>query len=242
KVDTNHPDGRRAGLTLEAEERLEAREWEIKRTAERFDRRLDSDREARTRTVVREASVEQRRVFKERAAAVDPWQDPERADAREQVSKAELGWVNEEARRLSGMLPGWSRAAISRRLAERVVDGVSKTAAVVGVFEELQTDAGQVLPIAALADVPVREVSVSGVVTTLWDPSSPAIQQVGLIEDESGKTKLTVWSRSAQPVVEEGERVVLRNVAKSWYEGRVSVALTGRSSISFPEREAWWAE
>ncbi len=242
KVDTNHPDGRRAGLTLEAEERLEAREWEIERTAERFDRRPDSDREARTRTVVREASVEQRRVFDERAAAVDPWQDPERADAREQVSQSALGWVNEEARRLSGMLPGWSRAAISRRLAERVVDGVSKTAAVVGVFEALKTDAGQVLPIAALEDVPVNEVSVGGVVTTLWEPKHPKIAQVGLIEDKSGKTKFTAWRVSDVPWMEEGERVVLREVSKSWYEGRVSVALTGRSSISFPDREAWWAE
>jgi len=242
KVDTNHPDAKRYGLTLEAEERMQAREWEIERTSTRFDRRPDSDREARTRTVVREASIEQTREFRERAAAVDPWQDPERADAREQVSRAELGWVNEEATRLAGMLPGWSRAAISRRLAERVVDGVSKTAAVVGVFEALQTDTGQVLPIAALEDVPVGEVSVGGVVTILWEPSSPAIQQVGLIEDESGKTKFTVWKRSEQAVVEEGERVVLRNVAKSWYKGRVSVALTGRSSISFPEREAWWTE
>ena len=242
KVDSNHPDGRMAGLTLEAEERVAAREWEIERTAERFDRRPDSGREARTRTVVRKASVEKRRVFEERAAAVDSWEDPERADAREQVSRAELGWINQEATRLSGMLPGWSRAAVSRRLAERVVDGVSKTAAVVGVFEALQTDAGQVLPIAAIEDVPVGEVSVGGVVRTLWDPSSSAIQQVGLIEDESGQTKFTVWSRSAQPMVEEGERVVLRNVAKSWYEGLVSVALTGQSSIGFPERAAWWAE
>jgi ssDNA-binding replication factor A large subunit len=99
-----------------------------------------------------------------------------------------------------------------------------------------------VLPIAALEDVPVKEVSIEGVVRTLWTPTSSAIQQVGLIEDESGTTKFTVWTRSDQSVVEEGERVVLRNVAKNWYEGRVSVALTGQSSISFPKREAWWAE
>lgn len=242
KVDTNHPDAKRFGLTLEAEERLEAREWEIERTSTRFDRRANSDREARTRTVVQKKSVEKQRVFRERAAAVDAWQDPERADAREQVSQTELGWVNSEAKRLSGMLPGWSRAAISRRLAERVVDCDSKTAAVVGVFEELQTDAGQVLPIAALEDVPMREVSVGGVVTTLWEPKHPKIAQVGLIEDESGQTKFTAWKASDVPWMEEGERVVLRAVSKSWYEGRVSVALTGTSSTSFPEREAWWAE
>jgi len=106
---------------------MEAREWEVERTSTRFDRRQASDREARTRTMVREMSIEQRYEFRERAAAVDPWQDPERADAREQISQMELGWVNSEAARLSRMLPGWSRAAISRRLAERVVDGGSKT-------------------------------------------------------------------------------------------------------------------
>jgi hypothetical protein len=61
------------------------------------------------------------------------------------------------------------------------------------------------------------------------------------LEDESGKTKVTVWKASEAPWMEEGERVVLREVSKSWYEGRVSVALTGRSSVSFPERGAWWA-
>ena len=74
------------------------------------------------------------------------------------------------------------------------------------------------------------------------DADEEPTREIQLIEDESGKTKFTVWSQSRQPIVEEGERVVLRNVAKSWYKGRVSVALTGRSSISFPEREAWWTE
>ncbi len=45
---------------------------------------------------------------------------------------------------------------------------------------------------------------------------------------------------SNQPSVEVSERVTLRNVAKSWYGGRVSVAVTGWSDVRFPEREAWW--
>jgi len=51
KVDTNHPDATPEGLTLVAEERMEAREMEIERTQGRFDRRKDSDRELRTRRV-----------------------------------------------------------------------------------------------------------------------------------------------------------------------------------------------
>jgi hypothetical protein len=75
----------------------------------------------------------------------------------------------------------------------------------------------------------------------LWDSDAPAIQDVGLLEDDSGRIKVTVWRKSEAPVLQEGDHVVLRNVSKSWYEGRCSVAVTGWSSIHFPERGRWWA-
>jgi ssDNA-binding replication factor A large subunit len=135
---------------------------------------------------------------------------------------------------------GWSRAAISRRLADAVVDGTDMPSAVVRVFEELQTAPGQVVPIGKLEDVDRKEVSIEGTVTQLWDPSSPSIAQVGLIEDDSGKTKLTSWVASDQPWIEEGERVRIHGAAKNWYNGRVSVALTGWTTVMFPERGRWW--
>jgi len=61
--------------------------------------------------------------------------------------------VNTEADRLATRLDGWSRAAVSRRLAEAVVDGTDMTSAVVRVFEELQTAPGGTVPIDALEDV-----------------------------------------------------------------------------------------
>src|SRR6056297_1031618 len=70
-VDLNHPDGVGRGLTLEAEERLVAREWEIGRTQHRIDDGQDSDREERTRDVVRKGSQERRKTFQKRAASVD---------------------------------------------------------------------------------------------------------------------------------------------------------------------------
>jgi len=118
--------------------------------------------------------------------------------------------------------------------------GKDLTSAVVGVFEELQTAPGQVVPIGMLEDVNRKEVSIEGTVTQLWEPSSSAISQVGLIEDESGKTKLTSWVASDQPWIEEGERVRIHGAAKNWYNGRVSVALTGWSTVHFPERGRWW--
>lgn len=235
KVDMNHPDAKRSGLTLAAEERLEAREWEIERTQVRFDRRQESDREARSRQAVAQVSVERRREFAKRAASVDPWADPDVVDPREQLPREELAAVNREAMRMAEKLPRWSRAAISRRLAERVVDGAGMTGAVIGVFEELRTAPGQVIPIAAVEGVRRREVDIEGKVAVLWEPSHPRIQQVGLIEDESGRVKFTVWRKSNQPMMRKGEHVKLENVARNWYNGRISVALTGWSRIEFVE-------
>ncbi|AZH24779.1 DNA-binding protein [Haloplanus aerogenes] len=241
-VDTNHPDATPSGLTLAEEERWNAWEWEIERTRARFDRRQDSDREARSRRAATQMSSEWQRTFAKRRASVDPWADPDRIDPREQLSRAELGAVNREAMRLAEQLPRWSRSKLSRRLAERVVDGNDVASAVIGVFEELRWAPGQVIPIAAVGEVSRREVDICGEIAVLWEPSHPAIAQVGLIEDETGQTRFTAWKRSGVPSVREGEQVVFRTVATNWYQGRVSVALTGRSTIAFPERERWWAE
>jgi hypothetical protein len=235
KVDTNHPDAQTTGLTLEAEERLAAREAEIKRTQQRYDRYQESDREARTQTVAERGSVERRDAFAKRAGSVDPWADPDREDPRAQLAREQLGEVNREAARLAGELPGWSRAAISRLVAQRVVEGVDMMEAVLTVFEACRDAPGQVIPIGVVGEVNRAEVDIKGVVGVLWESSHSAIQQVGLLEDETGTIKFTVWRKSSQPTVREGERVRMRSVAKSWYQGQVSVALTGRSQLTVLE-------
>jgi len=237
KVDTNHPDAQVTGLTLEAEERLEAREVEIRRTHQRYDRHQESGREARSRTVVETMSVERREAFARRAASVDPWADPDREDPRAQLERAQLGKVNREAARLAGELPGWSRAAISRLVAARLVEGEDVIQAVMAVFEALRDAPGQVIPVQSVGEVNRAEVDIEGVVKTLWQPTHSAIAQVGLLEDETGTVKFTVWRKSSQPTVREGERVRMRSVAKSWYQGQVSVALTGRSQLTVLEDE-----
>ncbi|MFB6362080.1 MAG: DNA-binding protein [Halobacteriales archaeon] len=233
KVDHNHPDTK--GLTRIAEERIRARELEIERTRRRWDRRPKSDREARCRDAAARGSAERRRAFERRAASVDPCADPDRGDPRAELSRGTMATVNREAERLSNELPGFSRAAISRRLARRVVDGQELSAAVVATLQTLRTAPGQPIPIAAVGDVGREEVTIEGEVTTLWEPSHPSIQQVGLIEDDSGRIKFTAWRKSAVAMVAEGDHVRLRHVAKNWYDGRVSVALTGWSSVTFLE-------
>ncbi|WP_418886455.1 DNA-binding protein [Halapricum desulfuricans] len=235
KVDGVHPDAVSRGLSLEAEERVAAREWEIWRTRSRWDRRQESDREARTRQAAERANVERRRDVARRAGSVNRWADTETVDPRAQLSRKALGQVNTEAARLAGELQGWTRAAISRLLAERVVEGMDMLDAVVTVYDDLREGPGQVIPIGAVERVDEYEVDIEGTVSVLWKPSSAAINQVGLLEDESGRIKFTAWQKSGQPAVREGERVRMRSVAKNWYQGRCSVALTGRTMVSFLE-------
>ncbi|USZ70057.1 DNA-binding protein (plasmid) [Halorussus salilacus] len=247
KVDANHPDGmvdtseeRIYGATLEQEERIRAREAELERISAKAEMGTQEGREKRTRDIAAKRSAERRAEFQKRAASVDPWTDPERDDPRAELRQEQLAAVNKQSMRLAEKLDGWSRAAIGRRLGEAVVSGKDLTSAVVEVFKELQTAPGQVVPIGMLEDVNRKEVSIEGTVTQLWEPSSSAISQVGLIEDESGRTKFTSWVASDQPWIEEGEHVRIRGAAKNWYNGRVSVALTGWTTVNFPERGRWW--
>ena len=247
KVDANHPDGiadtsedRIHGVTLEQEERIRAREAELERISAQAELGTQDGREQRTREVVAQGSTQRRREFQKRAASVDPMVDPERDDPRAELSQDELATVNTEADRLATRVDGWSRAAISRRLAEAVVDGTDMTSAVVRVFEELQTAPGQVVPIGKLEDVDRKGVSIEGRVKTLWDPSHPSIAQVGLVADDSGQTRVTIWKASDAPWIAEDERVRIHGAARNWYEGRVSLAVTGWSTIHFPERGRWW--
>jgi ssDNA-binding replication factor A large subunit len=247
KVDANHPNGIRDtsedrihGVTLEQEERIRAREAELERISAQAEIGVQDGREKRTRDIAAKRSAERRTEFQKRAASVDPWADPEQDDPRAELTQEQLAAVNTQSMRLAEKLDGWSRAAIGRRLGEAVADGKDLMSAVVGVFEEFQTTSGQVVPIGKLEYVNRKEVSIEGRVTQLWESDSPAIQQVGLIEDKSGKTKLTSWVASEQPWIEEGERVRIHGAAKNWYNGRVSVALTGWTTVHFPERGRWW--
>ena len=219
------------GMTLEAEEKWAAREAEKARTHERRATQ-SSVREQGSRVSVQRGREQARRAFDERAASVAPSVDPRTSDPRERVSSDELAAINQQAARITEELrETGSRAAVSRQLADRVVQGDSLMSASVAVMEAERTRPGTVVPIGELEEIPRKEVSIEGEVTTLWESTHRAIAQVGLLEDESGRVKFTIWQKSRQPVVEVGERVRMRTVAMNWYQGRVSVALTGDSRI-----------
>ncbi|MDB9281313.1 DNA-binding protein [Halorubrum ezzemoulense] len=238
KVDANHPDGitdtsedRIHGVTLEQEERIQAREAELERISAQAELGTQEGREQRTREVVSEQ------------CGRDEPAPAERTDPREKLTQEELAAVNEQAMRISDEVQGgWSRAVVAKQLAEKVQRGRDVTKAVLETLEELKAAPGAIVPIADVPDVPVGEVTVEGEITQLWDPSDTSISQVGLIEDDSGKIKFTIWEASRKTVVSEGETVRFRAVKKNWYQGRCSIAITGWSRIEFPERDRWWEE
>jgi hypothetical protein len=238
KVDSNHPDARVEegpdhlfGKTLEQEERIEAREAELEHISAQAELSQQEGRAKRTREVV----VEQ--------CGRDEPEPVERTDPREKLTQEELAAVNKQAMRISDEVQGgWSRAVVAKQLAEKVQRGQDVTKAVLETLEELKAVPGVIVPIADVPDVPVGEVTVQGEITELWTPSDNSIQQVGLIEDESGRTKFTVWEKSGKTVVRKGQTVRFRAVKKNWYQGRCSLAITGWSRIEFPERGRWWEE
>ncbi|GAA0261222.1 OB-fold nucleic acid binding domain-containing protein [Halobaculum roseum] len=227
------------GMTLEAEEKWEAREAEKERTRER--RRTQSSlREQGSRVSAGRRATQSQRAFRERAASVDPAFDPT-TDPREELERDQVAAVNEQAERIaSEVRESGTRAAVSRRLAEQVHRGKSVLSASVAVTEAERRRPGTVVPIDELEAVSRTEVSIAGRVEELWDPSHPSIAQVGLVADDTGKTRVTVWKKSNAPRMDEGERVRIRGAARNWYEGRVSLAVTRSTSIHFPERGRWW--
>jgi hypothetical protein len=73
--------------------------------------------------------------------------------------------VNEQSMRLVKQLDSWSRAAISRRLAEAVVGGKDLMSAVVAVFEALQTAPGRLSRLGT-ENIDRKEMSIEGIVTS----------------------------------------------------------------------------
>lgn len=227
RVDSSHVGVEGRGLTLAGEERQLGREWEISKTRLRSDARQDSTREARSRAYVGVRTP------------TELW-EAKPSDPREGLECGVLGEVNQEAARLESKCRGYSRAAISRVLAGHVRRGGDVTSGVLHTVEELAYGPGQIIPIGEVSRVEREEVSVEGEVVRLFDPSHPAIAQVGLLDDGSGRCKFTVWEKSAKPRVRAGERLRVRGGALSFYEGQASLAVTGSTTLRFPNQDAPW--
>jgi replication factor A1 len=86
-------------------------------------------------------------------------------------------------------------------------------------------------------DAPEQWVDITAKVVDLWDATSDAVAQVGLLGDETGTVKFTKWSKSDLPSLEEGKVYDLRNVVTDEYQGRFSVKLNRTTVIEELDEE-----
>lgn len=226
KVEANHPEGldreTYAGMTLEQREKAQARDEEIART--RWARSMDA-REERTRDVV----TSELTGIPEETRGVD-WTE----DLDEDVKSL----IREQAERIAAETNrGWTVQAIMQHLAEEITLGKSANAAVLEVLEASKTAPGVFVEPHLVPKVDREELHVEGEVVTLWEDTNDAIFQVGLLADDQDTVKFTSWEASGMIAVHEGDHVRMRNVKKNWYQGRVSVALTGDSRIEILDRD-----
>jgi replication factor A1 len=82
-----------------------------------------------------------------------------------------------------------------------------------------------------------RWIDLEAKVVELWEPTSSAISQTGLIGDETGTIKFVKWTKSELPDMELGKSYLFKNVVTDEFQGRFSVKLNRTSGIEPLEEE-----
>jgi replication factor A1 len=67
---------------------------------------------------------------------------------------------------------------------------------------------------------------------TEWDVSHEAMQQTGLLGDETGRIKFTSWLDSDAPKLEQGESYQIDNVVTDEYNGDINIKFTKNTEVS----------
>ncbi len=89
---------------------------------------------------------------------------------------------------------------------------------------------------------PSRWIDLEAKVVELWEPTSSAISQTGLIGDETGTIKFVKWTKSELPDMELGKSYHFKNVVTDEFQGRFSVKLNRTSGIEELAEEVTAAE
>jgi len=84
---------------------------------------------------------------------------------------------------------------------------------------------------------PNRWVDLEVKVVELWDPTSSAISQTGMVGDETGAIKFVKWTKSELPDLKEGHSYLLKNVVTDEFQGRFNVKLNRTSAIEELKKE-----
>ncbi|ELZ19740.1 hypothetical protein C475_22394 [Halosimplex carlsbadense 2-9-1] len=227
------------GLPLESQERLHGLRNERKRQREKALAAsvVGLDRETRTREDVVAGRREQRHEQNDRL--IGP-RGITHHDPLEGVDEDIAEQVRDAAVRLAGHFrSGPDVDVLENAIGRKVARGQSVYTALSNVQEQFYQEAGVIQPISTVPVIPSKynvEADIQGEVTTLWYPKSNNQQQVGIIKDDSGTIKFTVWTRSNQSVIlHEGDivRIVGGKVGK--YNGQATLAADSETRITILE-------
>lgn len=223
----------RERYTLAQEERIEGEFVETQRHREKAwaAAGVGIDRAARCRAEI-ETTVRSRRTDWIERAVLAVGGDPGAPDPRERLSRDELAAVNRAAARVADDLtPSPSTAAVSRRLAGRVVHGSALAEAVFATRDEYHGQPGTAQPIGTV-EPGQPWADIQGRVTRLFEPAAVSQQQVGYVEGDTGTVKVTVWEKSQQDIVlHEGDVVRITGGKPGVYDGMVTLAVVARSTM-----------
>jgi len=81
-------------------------------------------------------------------------------------------------------------------------------------------------------DTPDEWVDIGVKVVELWDATSEAVGQTGLVGDETGTVKFTSWEKSDVQKLQEGETYRLSNVVTDEFQGRMGVNLNSSTEVN----------
>jgi len=65
----------------------------------------------------------------------------------------------------------------------------------------------------------------------LWEATSPAIRQVGIMRDGTGIIKFVSWEKSDLPMMGEGETFYISGAPVSEYNERLSIGLVKTTKV-----------
>ena len=80
-------------------------------------------------------------------------------------------------------------------------------------------------------DGPGRWIDLEAKVVELWEPTSSAISQTGLLGDETGTIKFVKWTKADLPELEAGKSYLFKNAVTDEFQGRFSVKLNRTSGV-----------
>ena len=90
-------------------------------------------------------------------------------------------------------------------------------------------------PSMTIADLPQEDgiwANLRVKVADIWENTSEYMQQVGIIGDETGRTKFVLWKNAGKPPMIEGKSYLIENVVTNLYNERISITFNKTSMIT----------